>query len=579
MSHQSVNSSWGETLAAPEMIAATQPAADVDAAIVRQKPGIVIIAFMAAVAALVAAFKFPPILDYPNHYARMWLLAGGINTPPFHEIYAIDWNRTFTNVGMDLAAYWLGPLIGVSLLARGLLFLAIVLPPLGAIALHRRLYGGGYYWQIAVLYFAWCATLIGGFINFQIGLGMALLFATADHALQSRNRAVLFAWRLLAGLLLTVMHIFSLGFYMALVCGLEFSPTMAALKSPREFMRLCGRLVVAMLACALPVVCLFMYQPVLPGGGDGSLGVSWNVSPLLVLANLLSALWTYMLPVDMLFLIPLVLVCTNAIRTRRLRLHAGLVVTVVGLLVLSCVSPRHVMGTGWISWRFPIMTALAAMVMICPLPRLSRRQALFVVTVLAAIAFGRTAWVGFTWWRGQTDVTDVQTVLAAVPAGSAILPMTHKPKAIPTGVNQRYYAWNEDTFRHLPTLALPYAHSFVPTIFTAMGKQPLTVRPPWRDIAVQEGNLFSVGLLNCPAELQVFSTVVPYLSDWRHRFDFVLVVNADMPDRYGGDTVPAGLRLAADTPFAKLYAIDKTTPPAADEPSPKDCPDPLNSAG
>ncbi|RKD74209.1 hypothetical protein BJ928_101559 [Rhizobium sp. WW_1] len=541
---------------------------DTDAVAVRQKPGIVIAAFLLLVAVLVAAFKFPPLLDYPNHYARMWLLAGGIDTPPFHRIYALDWNKTFTNVGIDLAAYWLGPLIGVSLLARSLLFLAIVLPPLGAIALHRRLHGGGYYWQIGILYFAWCATLIGGFINFQIGLGMALFFATADHALQSRNPVVLFGWRLLAGLLLTVMHLFSLGFYMALVCGLEFSSTTAALTSPRNFLRLCGRLLIAMLACALPAICLFLYQPVLPDGGGG-LAASWNNSIALIIANLLSALWSYTLLADMLFLIPLILVCTYAMRTRRMTVHVGMAVAAVGLLLLSCIVPRHMLGTGWISWRFPIMAALVAMVTICPLPRLPHRQALVVMLVLSTIVLGRTAWIGVNWWNGEADVADIRTVLAAVPEGAAILPVTRQ-RGTRDMVDHRYFAWSQDVFRHLPTLAVPYAHAFVPTIFTAKGKQPLTVLPPWSDIAVPEGNLFSISLLDCPDEIRAFSDIAPYLKDWRRRFDFVLLVNADVEDRFGG-VVPQGVKLAAETPFAKLYAIDKAFVPAADMPRSKSC--------
>ncbi|WP_425504007.1 hypothetical protein [Rhizobium paranaense] len=541
-------------------------------AFVEQRPNFVIAAFVGFVAILVAAFQFPPLLDYPNHYARMWLLAGGITKPPFQQIYAIDWSRTFTNAGIDLLAYYLGPLFGISFLARILLFLAIVLPPLGAIALHRRIFGGAFYWQLAILYFAWCATLIGGFINFQIGLGMALFFATADHALQPGNRIILFLWRIAAGLFLTTMHLFSLGFYIALLCGLELSPTPEAL-SLRHFVSRCGRLAIGMFACMLPALCLFAYAPVLPNSGNASLDAIWNNSPILILANLLSAIWTYAAAVDALLLIPLVLVCTNALRTRRIRLHRGLGVTLVGLLILSCVSPLHIMGTGWISWRFPIMAALVAMAMICPLPQLPRREALMLAAVLSCVVLGRTAWVGFNWWCGQADVADIRTVLAAIPKGSAILPVAHKPKQIPIGFDHRHFAWNEDTFRHLPTLAVPFASSFVPTLFTAKGKQPLVVLQPWTDIAVPEGNLLSVSLLDCPS-LENLSTVVPYLRNWRQHFDFVLVLNADTPDRYSGDSIPAGLTILSDTPFAKLYAIDKGfISPGSSTPSPA-CPDP-----
>ena len=542
-----------------------------DGDIARQDPNKAVLAFLVAVAVLVTAFKFPPLLDYPNHYARLWLLSGGIAQAPFPEIYTLGWNSAFTNVGIDLMARWLGPVLGVSLLARLLLFLAIVLPPLGAIALHQRLFGGAYHWQIAMLSLAWCATMIGGFINFQIGLGMALLFAAADWRMQQKNRRLgLFFFRLVAALLLTVMHLFSVGFYLALVFGLEFSADFSS--ALRQWRSLALRLVLAVVTCAIPPLLLYLQAPVLPRGSEAGLDASWNNSPALVVMNLLSAIWTYVALVDLVFLIPILLVCYHAVRTRHLRLHAGLSITALGLLVIACVCPRHMMGTGWVSWRFPIMAALAAMVMICPLPNLRRRQALLLAAVLVIAVFGRTAWIGYVWWQGAADAADVEAVLADVPPGSAILPLQHRNDANPLAHIQRHFAWGQDTFRHLPTLGVPDAHAFVPTLFAARGKQPLTVLPPWSGIAVAEGNLLSTGLLLCPTWLRQDTANTPYLDRWRERFDMVLVVNADVPDQYVGDAMPSGLTLVSQRPFARLYRIDKSATSAA---QPVVCPDPL----
>ncbi|PDT05512.1 hypothetical protein CO666_02595 [Rhizobium chutanense] len=536
-------------------------AADPEETIAGQDSTAAIVAFVGLAAALVMLFPFPPVLDYANHYARIWLLSGGIGEQPFPQIYAIDWSRTFTNVGIDILGTWLGPLVGPDRLARTLLFLAIVLPPLGAVSLHRALFGGRHHWQTAILSLGWCATMIGGFINFQIGLGMALAFACVDLRLQGRNPAMLFAWRLAAALLLTVMHIFSLGFYMAIVCGLEFSWRFDIVRSRAGLFRLAGRLALALGACALPPLVLYLRTPALPGGGGDGLALAWNDSIVLIVMNLLSAIVTYIPIVDVMLVLPLILICTRAARAGDIRIHAGLAVAACGLLLLSCVSPRHMLGTGWISWRFPIMTALVAMAMMCPFANLTRRQAMLLALVINLAVFGRTGWIGWNWWLAQKDVAAVETVLKKVPAGAAVLPLEHDAETtISFAYSSRYFFMKEETFWHLPTLAVPFSHAFVPTIFTAKGKQPLSVLSPWSEIAVPEGNLLSIGVLSCPAMMQEYKGFTPYLSDWRRRFDFILVANADLPDRTVGTFMPTGLRLVEDAGFAKLYAIDKATP-------------------
>jgi hypothetical protein len=414
--------------------------------------------------------------------------------------------------------------------------------------------------------------LIGGFINFQIGLGLALLFSTMDHRLQSGSAVRLFLWRVTASLFLTVVHIFSVGFFLAIVCGLEFSWRFDVLTSRTAVLRLAGRLAAAMAACLLPPLVLALTAAELPGSHAGGILAAWNDGPVLLIFNLLSAVWTYVAIVDVILLVPILLVCSRAVAAKDMRVHAGLVITAAGLLVLAILSPRHAFGTGWISWRFPIMAALVGMVMICPFQKVGRRQAIALFIALNIAVLGRTAWIGFNWWQGQADVASVEKVLEAVPPGAAILPLQHDPAFAAIKLDQRHYAFTEDTFRHLPTLAVPLAHAFVPTLFSAQGKQPLAVLPSWSDRSVPEGNLFSTGVLSCPGLMAEAASFTPYLVDWRSKFDFIMVVNADTVDQNVGDVMPAGTRLLRDAGFARLYGIDRNAPPALDA-VPASCPD------
>jgi len=46
---------------------------------------------LSALALPVLSVRVPPLLDYPNHFARIWLLSGGIDRPPLSAMYALDW--------------------------------------------------------------------------------------------------------------------------------------------------------------------------------------------------------------------------------------------------------------------------------------------------------------------------------------------------------------------------------------------------------------------------------------------------------------------------------------------------------
>ena len=44
----------------------------------------------------VLTIDIPPMPDYPNHYARLWLLAGGTHDPAIAPIYQVDWGTAWT---------------------------------------------------------------------------------------------------------------------------------------------------------------------------------------------------------------------------------------------------------------------------------------------------------------------------------------------------------------------------------------------------------------------------------------------------------------------------------------------------
>jgi len=98
----------------------------------------------------------------------------------------------------------------------------VLLPPLGAVLLNRAVFGGWHWWQAGFALLAWNSTLLAGFLNFQIGLGLALLAAAADPALRRAGPLGAVPLRMALGTVLLVFHPFAAGLYGVLLAGLAF---------------------------------------------------------------------------------------------------------------------------------------------------------------------------------------------------------------------------------------------------------------------------------------------------------------------------------------------------------------------
>lgn len=525
-----------------------------------------LLATLAALLVPVLVAAIPPLEDYPNHLSRIWLLGGGVDLPPVSEMYRITWD-TLTNIGTDLLAVVLAQLFSYDVIGRLFVAAAVLLPPVGGVVLWRVLHGGFHWWQLSFGLLAWSAGLVNGFLNFEIGLGLALLAAAADPALARRGAVASAVGRAGLAVLLLLVHAFAFVFYAALLCGLALGPEFRALLRRGTLLRVAKSVLVIVATLALPALLLVLLAPSLPGKHNGSgLNTAWHdfqtgftllrVAPGYKLNSAFLGIRSYANWLDGLTLVVLGLPILASLALRRLTVHAGLLLIVVGLLGCYVVFPYYLAGTYWIDSRFALMVPLALTVALRPnLPPWPARA---LATSLLAVSLVRTSFVGWVWHDRQADVAAMSRALASVPPGAAILPLQHRVRRAEGGPPGRYTTMGEYSHRHLQTLALPWRHAFVPTLFTARGKQPVTVLPPWDEIIEPDGGSPpSVHALVDPTIYARALGLAPYLKAWRERFDFALVLNADMRDDNGLFTPPAGVELVADEGFAQLYRINR----------------------
>ncbi|MBP0465274.1 hypothetical protein J5Y09_15215 [Roseomonas sp. PWR1] len=526
---------------------------------------LLIAAALAVVCMPVLAVPVPPLLDYPNHLARLWLLAGGLERPALAAFYEADWRNAFTNGGMDTLVVLLAPLLGGAEPAmRLMLALALVLPPLGAAALNRALFGGWRAWQVGFAVLAFNGILLAGFLSFMIGLGLALLAAAAEPALVRRAWLPRLVVRAAFGVLLIWMHALGLAFYLALLVGLAIGPSMrAALAGPRAIAAAAGRAALAVASAALPAF-LMLHLSGTPGPWDGAAEDDTLLRPWSGYAffekvrALTTAFGTYEVPVDLAMLLAVLAVARWALAKDRLRVHGGLLAAAGGLLVLAIIMPNTLGGTGWMDRRFPIMallTFLAAM-----LPRVPAGRHLAVAAGLLLIVALRAAWMGWVWDARQADIAAVERAIAPMPPGAALLVAYEFPGdrfASPVG---RYFPRGQmPTYEHLGALAVTRREAFVPTLFALRGRHVLRVLPPWDELALANG----LGVAVTQLDDATAGDARPYLRDWRRRFDYLLVLDGDHP---GGGVRAAptqGLARVAMEGFARLYRIERPGEAAA----------------
>lgn len=499
------------------------------------------------VAPLFAA-AVPPLADYPNHLARALFLALGQSDPVTARMFAPNW-AVAPNLALDLI---LPPLLHVMpplIAGKVLLGLAAVLPATGTIALSRACFGRRSLWALGVGLVVYNVPFLLGFLNFQIGVGVALWGAAIWIWLTPRRPLLGVIVGVVFGLMTFFSHLFAFGFF-----GLMIGCAEAAEIYRRGFGRTAlreGALPRVAAVAAVGVLPAFLYwvSP-LSGTGGAVFRNPWlpKLKTLAVPFAGYSSLLTYTM------LAALALVFATLIALRRLRVAPLLYLAFPLLLLVFVMLPTGAKGVFYIDTRIPVM--LGFLLFGATLPRVSGAVGGAILLMLTTLFVLRVALIGQVWYDAQRDVDAVRAVLARVPAGSRVLgvdviPVEPVSTPDPTRALGKQFP---KSYWHYGAFAYIDRRSFWADAFTLRGQQPVTVRPPFE----RSSNPGSFPMQNYhQLERAPGSDARPYptyLDDWSSKFDYVLVFNADTTagaDRF----LPERLEPVARKGFVMLFEV------------------------
>jgi hypothetical protein len=476
----------------------------------------------------------PAMVDYPNHLARMFVLARD-GTSAAHPYYDVRW-AMYPNLAMDLLVPPIGRVVGVETAARLFLLVSQLLIVSGSTVLElvvkRRL-------QLATLVatlFLYSQPFAWGFLNFQFGLGIALWGVASWWVLQERPPLLRLGVHALLVVVLFAAHLFALGVYGAVVGLLELWRARHRSATVRQTSA-------RLLLLALPAVVLLAAMAV-TGGSVGREGSEWR--PAYKILWVLASLNGYSFPLSAGTTCLLAAVVWLMVRNRTLGLEPAGVWLVAGLSALYLVLPYRLRDTAFVDMRVLVAAALV-------LPAFTR-LALPPSRTWIALRLGLVAVIAvnvgyvFTLWRHyRSEYAALMRSFDRLDRRARVLVGHSGAGDDPPMTRLREYP-----MYHAAVLAVHHADAFVPTLFTSVGKQPIVARAAVRHLDVPTAGPVPSALLTTIAESQAPAGTPAFVRSWHRDFDYLYLVGPRAPN-----PLPGVLQELDAGPSFVLFRIQK----------------------
>ena len=488
----------------------------------------------------------PPLVDYPDHLARMWVLLHAKDIPALASNYIVDW-RLLPNLAMDLVVPALAQLMPLEVAGRVFIALIMLGFVLATALLHRVLHGRVGLLPLASLLFVYNLVLYWGFVNFLFTAVLALLAFSgwiASERWRPLWRAVVFAPPAAA---LVIFHLFGFGIYGLLVLSYELG------KRRRRWRDICTT---ALLMTQF-VPAMLLLSMMWGNGGPGYTHYSLASKLMAVFAPV-----SFGSPVqlDWAVLLLVVFFLLYASRAAGVRLAPAMRWPVIAMTIAAVLMPNWLSGSWAADLRLPVTLPFVVLASL----RFdgARREPVACFALIALALLGARIWaVSASWRDADRRFAEFRAASQAVTEGARLLvvqtPLTPEEAGI-DGVPRALAERDDKDFWHMPTLAVIDRSVSVPYFFT--GWTPLRANPRNAEVARTQSRLMTPDDLvesaspdwqPPAAQWPDHMGAMPYWRHWPATFDFVLWIDfarrpAPLPDK---------LRLVATGSFFKIYRI------------------------
>ena len=427
----------------------------------RQLAPVFLILFALA-AAPVLLCDMLPLFDYPNHLARMHILARLSESPVLQGYYAIVW-RPLPNLAMDALVPVLARLMPLTSAAKAFILATFLLLAGGTAVLHRTIFGRWSLWPCLAFLLLYSRTLLWGFLNYLFGLGLALLAFAAWIALARRPALSRILFGTAAALALFFAHLLAFGLFAVMIGGYELGLAWRGRADPAPAV---ARLASAVLPLLPALALLFLATP-----GSASGAVSFG-NPLRKLDLLFSVFDNYHRPFDIACFAAVLLVGALAFWRGWAKLDASMALPVAAVALTYLAMPSRIGTAAGADHRIPLLLGLlliAGSRWTAP----SRPLGAIFAAAAALLFAVRMGLVTLSWQASDRAYAELLPAIDELPEGSR-LAVAYPSEAINSEATP---------LAHFPLLAVVRRDAFVPTLFAFPTQQPVALRPEARQLA------------------------------------------------------------------------------------------------